>query len=108
MLADFGGPPFSADARGAVANVASSLIATGMTAAVSDEANVGVAQKRLEQANQQLDQQTTMISQQIGKLDDVDLNKVSVTINTLTTQLQTAYSLTARLKTLNLAQYVSG
>ena len=106
MIAEFGGASFGSDTRSVVASVASTLIAKGMAAAVSDEANIGSAQNRVVEANDQIARQTTLISQQIGKLDEVDINKVSVTINTLTTQIQTAYSLTARLKTLNLAQYI--
>ena len=48
----------------------------------------------------------TILQTQIGNLDNVDASTVAAQLNTLTTQLQTAYQLTAQLQKLSLAQYL--
>ena len=48
----------------------------------------------------------TLIKTQIGTLDNVDPNQVATQLNTLTTQLETAYQITAQLQKLSLAQYL--
>ena len=50
--------------------------------------------------------QLTILQNQIGGLDNVDQNATAATITSLTTQIQMAYELTARLQQLNLAQYL--
>lgn len=107
-LAEFGKAPFSSAVRETAVRAAAGMIARGMTYVVHEQAAVGIAQKRVEQADQHIAQQSAMLSTQIGSLDDVDMNEVSVKINMLTTQIQTSYSLTARLRALNLTQYISG
>lgn len=108
MMNEFCGAQFNPAARGVVARAASGLISQGIGSIVGEQAGVGVAQKRVDEANQAISQQSNLISKQVGVLDNVDLNEVSVTINALTTQIQTSYALTSRLRSLNLAQYVAG
>ena len=48
----------------------------------------------------------TILQTQGGNLDDADANSVATQINTLTTQIETAYQITAKLQELSLAQYL--
>ena len=48
----------------------------------------------------------TLLQTQIGKLDNVDAASVATQLSTLSTQLQTAYQLTAQMQKLSLAQYL--
>ena len=50
--------------------------------------------------------QLTILQTQIGNLDNVDSQKIATQLNSLQTQLQTAYQLTAQLQKMNLAQYL--
>jgi flagellar hook-associated protein 3 FlgL len=50
--------------------------------------------------------QLTILQTQIGNLDNVDSSTVATQINSLQTQLETAYELTAQLQKLSLAQYL--
>ena len=50
--------------------------------------------------------QMTILQTQTGNLDDVDANSVATQLNTLTTQIETAYQVTAPLQKLSLAQYL--
>jgi flagellar hook-associated protein 3 FlgL len=50
--------------------------------------------------------QLTILQTQIGNLDNVNYSAVAVQLSSLSTQLQTAYQLTAQLQKMNLAQYL--
>jgi flagellar biosynthesis activator protein FlaF len=50
--------------------------------------------------------QMTILQTQAGNLDDVDANSVATQLNTLMTQIETAYQVTAPLQKLSLAQYL--
>lgn len=108
MMAAFGSTQLSGTVRQMVAREAASLVSAGMSSLDKVAAGLGAAQQRLDQANQAMSHQSNLISSQIGALDNVDIAKASVRINMLTTQIQTAYSLTSRLRSLSLSQYLSG
>jgi flagellar hook-associated protein 3 FlgL len=59
-----------------------------------------------QQANTAMSPQMTILQMQVGNLDDVDANSVATQLNTLTTQIETAYQITAKLQALSLAQYL--
>jgi len=46
----------------------------------------------------------TILQTRVGNLDEVDANSVATRLNTLTTQIETAYQVTAPLQKLSLAQ----
>ncbi len=106
MLAGFGGSQLSAAAQQVVASTASSLIAQGTNSVTATEANVGASLSQVTEANSSMSSQMTILQTQIGNLDNVDSATVAAQINTLSTQLQTAYELTAQLQKLSLAQYL--
>lgn len=106
MLAGFGGSQLSAAAQQVVASTASSLITQGVSSITATEANVGASLSQVTEANSSMSSQMTILQTQIGNLDNVDSATVAAQINTLSTQLQTAYELTAQLQKLSLAQYL--
>jgi flagellar hook-associated protein 3 FlgL len=108
MMAAFGSAQLSGAARQLVARQAASLVSAGMSSLDKVAAGIGATQQRIDQANEAMTRQTNLIGSQIGALDNVDIAKVSVKINMITTQIQTAYSLTSRLRSLSLSQYLSG
>ena len=48
----------------------------------------------------------TILQTQVGNLDDADVNSVATQLNTLTTEIETAYQIIAKLQELSLAQYL--
>ncbi len=70
------------------------------------EATLGAAQSQVTSASTSMSNQLTILQTQVGSLDNVDTSKVAVQLNTLQTQLETAYQLTAQLQKLSLAQYL--
>ena len=59
-----------------------------------------------QQANAAMSSQMTILQTRVGNLDEVDANSVATQLNTLTTQIETAYQVTAPLQKLSLAQYL--
>jgi flagellar hook-associated protein 3 FlgL len=106
MLSEFSGTSLSADAQQAVVAAATSLISQGSSSLTATEAGVGASLAKVTEANASMSSQLTILQTQIGMLDNVDQTALAATINGLTTQIQTAYSLTARLQSLGLAQYL--
>ena len=106
MLTEFGDSQLSASAQQVVASTASSLISQGLNSLTGTEADVGAAQSRITQANAQMSSQSTILQTQIGNLDNVNAAAVATQLNALTTQIETAYQLTAQLQKISLAQYL--
>ncbi len=106
MLAGFGGSQLSASAQQAVASAAGSLITEGLSSITATGAEVGTALSQVTEANNSMSSQMTILQTQIGNLDNVNSAAVATQISTLSTQLQTAYQLTAQLQKLNIAQYL--
>jgi flagellar hook-associated protein 3 FlgL len=106
MLSVFGGAQLSASAQEAVASTAESLIAQGQASLTDTQAALGASESAVTDANNSMSSQLTLLQQQVDGLDDVNQDATAAKISSLTTQIQTAYELTARLQQLNLAQYL--
>jgi flagellar hook-associated protein 3 FlgL len=106
MLAFFGDSSLGADAKQAVVTSATTLIGQGLTQLTNVGQGVGQMQAQIKQANDDMSTQMTLMKTQIGGLDDVDSTQLATQLNTLTTQLETAYQVTAQLQKLSLAQYL--
>jgi flagellar hook-associated protein 3 FlgL len=106
MLSEFGGSSLGAAAQQSVASSASSLIAAGQDSLINSQAGLGAAQSAVTDANSAMSSQLTLLEKQANTLDNVDPNAVAARIASLTSQIQMAYELTARLQQMNLAQYL--
>jgi flagellar hook-associated protein 3 FlgL len=106
MLTEFGGSQLSNAAQQVVATTASSLVSSALTSLTATEANVGSTQDLITDANNSMSAQMTTLQTQIGNLDNVNSYTVATEVNSLTTQIQTAYELTAKIQQLSLAQYL--
>jgi flagellar hook-associated protein 3 FlgL len=106
MLNEFAGSSLSQSAQQVVASTASSLISSALSSLTQTQAVVGTAQAQITDANTSLSSQMTILQTQIGNLDNVNSYQVATEVNSLTTQLQTAYELTAQLQQLSLSKYL--
>ena len=107
MLNEFTGTSINPSALQVVANQASSLIGQALTSLTTTEATIGAAQQRVTDANTHMSAQSTILQTQINNLDAADPYQASTLVaNTLNTQIQTAYSLTAQLQQLSLVKYL--
>ena len=69
-------------------------------------ASMGSAQSRVNDATTGINATLSLLRSRQASLDGVDQYTAATTVNELTTQIQTAYQLTAQLQKLSLAQYL--
>ena len=67
---------------------------------------LGLSQQRVSDADDRLSLQQDTLKKALGSLQDVDTYALSNRISTLTTQIETAYSLTSKLHQLSLLNYI--
>jgi flagellar hook-associated protein 3 FlgL len=106
LLSEFTGTSINPSALQVVANQANSLISQGSASLTTTQATLGSVQQRVTDANTNMSAQMTILQTQIDNLDSVNLYQTSTLVSSLTTQIQTAYSLTAALQKLSLVNYL--
>jgi flagellar hook-associated protein 3 FlgL len=106
MLSEFGAIGLNPGAEQALAAAASGSISRGASAIIQTQATLGEAQSQITQANDNMQSQMSLLQVQIGRTDSIDPAQIATELTTLTTQLQTAYQLTAKINSLSLAQYL--
>jgi flagellar hook-associated protein 3 FlgL len=106
LLNEFAGTSINQSALQVVATRASTLINQAVTSLTTTQATLGSAQQSLTDANANMSAQMTILQTQINNLDSVNLYQTSTLVSSLTTQIQTAYSLTAALQKLSLVNYL--
>ena len=106
MLTMFGGGQLSSSADEVVVSTAMSFITKGVSGITNVAAGVGQIQDVVKQADDDMISQQTLLKTQIGGLDNVNQSQVATELNSLSTELETAYQLTAQLQKLSLAQYL--
>jgi len=106
MISLFGGSELSQTAQQAVVTSATTLVNQGLSQLTATGSNIGQMQSQVKQADDDMSTQTTLLGSQIGGLDNIDPAKVATQLSFLTTQLETAYQVTAQLQKLSLAQYL--
>jgi flagellar hook-associated protein 3 FlgL len=106
LLSDLGLDQLSSGAFQAVVSTANGLIDQSVSGLNNLQTTVGVMQSDTQNAVQALASQKDLLSGQIGNMENVDQAQTSVTVNNLMTQLETSYSLTARIQQLSLTKYL--
>lgn len=70
------------------------------------QADIGIAQNRVAEANQRMTIQMNVLTTQVDGLEGADPYEASTRVSALMTQIQTAYALTAQLQQLSLLKYL--
>ncbi len=94
------------DARDAVLNKAIDLLGAAVGGLTDLGAAVGAVQNRVDDATEQLKVQQSTVEQQIDALEGVDPAEAKVRIDSLSTQIEMSYSLTAKLLQMSILNYV--
>ncbi|MCO6187106.1 flagellar hook-associated family protein [Rhizobium sp. L1K21] len=95
-----------ADVRQVVSENAISYINAGITGINAQRTAIGLSQERLSAANDTLSSQKNIIESSFKKLIEVDAYEASTLVNALKTQVETSYTLTARIQQLSLVNYL--
>ncbi|MBX9741567.1 MAG: flagellar hook-associated family protein [Beijerinckiaceae bacterium] len=81
-------------------------LAKGQTGVIAIQSRVGSLQSQVKDATERLEIQGNSLALNLGSLEDVDPYEMSVRYNSLSTQIETAYALTSRIKQLGLLKYI--
>jgi flagellar hook-associated protein 3 FlgL len=106
MVMDLGAPNLAPDALKAITDTALRLAGGASQDLTLEQGRVGAAQKRVTDANQRMSIQMDVLATHVNALEAVDPLEASTRVNTLLTQVQTAYALTAQIQKLSILNYL--
>jgi flagellar hook-associated protein 3 FlgL len=106
MVSEFAGLNLSSDAYNALMSKAQSVMNTANTGLIETSAAVGTMQNQVTQANSAITLQQNVLTTQINARETVNSYDVVSQVNNLSTQLQTAYSLTSQIHKLSLVSFL--
>jgi len=106
MVSDFFSGNLSDAAKNAIVGKASSLVGDTQTALTDQQSQIGLVQNHVSNANNQLNSQVSLFNTHLVSLEGVDQNEVATKITTLLNQIETSYTLTARMQQLSLVNYL--
>jgi flagellar hook-associated protein 3 FlgL len=87
-------------------DAAASKVSSAVQGLADIQSRVGLNQKSLEEANNQLKTRKSWLNEAILKTESVDTYEVATRINGLMTQLEASYSVTSRLSRISLLNYL--
>lgn len=92
--------------RKAVSDRALTYTGAATTGIDGERSMLGVSEARVKQADISLKAQSTILTTSINNLEKVDTNETALRITTLETQLELAYTLTSRVQSMSLVNYL--
>jgi flagellar hook-associated protein 3 FlgL len=108
MVSDLGIQNMSSSTQQVVLKAAAGAAGVAVQDLTNMQASIGVTQQRIASANDQMSVQMDILIAQDGSLENVNPYETATRVNNLTTQIETAYQLTAQLQNLSLAKYLTG
>jgi flagellar hook-associated protein 3 FlgL len=108
MVSDLGIQNMSSSTQQVVLQAAAGATGVAVQDLTNIQANIGTTQQRITNANSQMSVQMNILTTQDGNLENVDPYVTATRVNNLTTQIETAYQLTAQMQNMSLAKYLSG
>jgi flagellar hook-associated protein 3 FlgL len=106
MVADLGVENLSRGTFEVVVDKAVQLTSEGIQELAEEQGRLGTALSRISNANDRMRVQVDILTTQINELETVDPYDAATRVTTLLTQMETAYSLTARIQNLSLMKYL--
>jgi len=98
--------PISSEVRTAVNAKAIEYAGQAVTGIDNQRSNLGVSENRVTKANTALESQIKIITLHLGEIEGVDAYEASTRMQTLLDQVETSYTLTARIQQLSLMNYL--
>lgn len=96
----------SAEARAAALDKAFSLVGDAINDLVNQQAETGITEQRLENANERLTMQKDLFTATAGKIEGVDPYEASTRVTSLLSQIEISYALTSRMQNMSLLRYL--
>ena len=106
MVAEFSTSNLNGDARNALISKATSVIGSATTSLTTLQTQLGEVQSRVSEANSQMTSNRDLLATQLNSLEGVDPAEAKVRSDTYSNQLEMSYSLTTKLMSLSILNYV--
>lgn len=106
MIGDLGVENMSRETFTVVANAATGIAGQAVQDLAVEQAKLGTAEGRVATANTRMDAQIDILTGQVNELEAVDPFDAAVRVTSLLTQVETAYSLTARVQQMTILNYL--
>jgi flagellar hook-associated protein 3 FlgL len=107
MVGDLLAPPLGDAAVNAVVRKAVDLSTAAVGGIADLQSRTGVTEQRVDAASERLAAQVDLFEIHINDLEGIDPYEASTRVTTLLTQIETSYSLTARIQQLSLIRFLS-
>ena len=108
MASDLGIQNMSQSTQQVVLQTAAAATGVSVQDLTNIQANIGTTQQRITNANNQMSVQMNILQTQDSNLENVDPYATATKITNLTTQIETAFQLTAQLQNMSLAKFLTG
>ena len=106
-IADLGVSSLNSSTQQTVLTSALNQVSSAMQGISDMQTTLGLSQSQLTNANTALQTQASTVNDMVSQLDGVDPYQAATALTDLTTQLETAYSLTNQLSKLGLVNYLA-
>ena len=106
LIVEFSEAAFSSATKDQLANSAISKMAESTSQLGNEQAKIGVLEERIEKANERLDFQSGVLQSQLSEITDVDAYEAALRLNQLSSSLEASYSVTARIQSLSLLNFI--
>ncbi len=106
IASDLNQPNLNADAARALISKATDLAGSSVKGIGDLQSQLGITQSRIAEKQDEAAARSELLDKQLSEIEAVDPYEAATRVSQLTTQLETAYSLTARLSKLSLLNYL--
>ncbi|MEZ2126650.1 MULTISPECIES: flagellar hook-associated family protein [unclassified Sinorhizobium] len=106
LVTALSGQDLGEEAQSTVTSAAIGYASQASSSLVTEQSQLGLSQERVEKANDTLDALSTLLENKLVDLTGVDVYQASTQVTALQTQLETAYTLVAKLQELSLVNYL--
>jgi flagellar hook-associated protein 3 FlgL len=106
-LADLFGTDLTQGARDALVSRAIELVSEGLSGVANVQAETGVTENRVARASERVKMQIDLFKTNIIDMESVDPYEASTRVNSLLSQIEMSYALTARIQQLSLVRYLT-
>ncbi len=87
-------------------NSALQLMAENVIELGAEQAKIGTVEKRIQNANDRMEYQKSILDQQLASLTDVDSYEAATRLNQIVVSLEASYAVTARIQSLSILNYL--
>lgn len=106
IIADLGAENFNDAAYSAAVDTALDKVGQALAGLANIQSRLGTAQERISNADNRAAIQSDILTTRINDLEAIDQYEASTEVSTILTQIETAYSLTARIQRLSLLNFI--